>query len=448
MRTLLRYILLSLTIVLLLVAMSWYVLPIRQYLGEEIVKQLQLKGIPVESLVISTLNWQQAEFSDITFEEGAGIKVGTIQASYDLNSLQAGRIRDLVISDVTYQIKPDPPFSHFSHEDVYKDMYIVIPTKPSLFQQIPMDTVRLNNVTIKAKEKNWELQVPFDVEVVVVPTPQFIVTGKPATITLEKNIYQLMSGIFKASLKANEQWQGEVQVQLSHQTSEPLFQPLMVHGVLEAGADKITTTIKAEDRQGKILAEMHDDYLTKEGSHAISMAKVYWQGGTVTLAPFVQNIMEPIILEVLVKDVPVEEVLQLLTKNQVTVTGTLAGTIPLTWHQGKLMIGKGELKTQTTGKLSIAPDYLKTLAKNNPQLKEVATAFTDFDYEMLEIMFKPLDNNKTQIGLRVRGNNKAVYEGRPIHLNINIGGDVEQLLMQSLKIYQLPNQLIQGLHDE
>ena len=59
-------------------------------------------------------------------------------------------------------------------------------------------------------------------------------------------------------------------------------------------------------------------------------------------------------------------------------------------------------------------------------------ALRDFRYESLSMTLNGETGGETEIGLRISGANPELYDGYPIALNVNVSGELYDLLRQGL----------------
>lgn len=180
-------------------------------------------------------------------------------------------------------------------------------------------------------------------------------------------------------------------------------------------------------------------------AYAFRINELRWRGGFINIDNFTFNSVEaPIRFKAHCKNIPLPPLLSFLSAENITATGELNGTLPITIKKGDVFVEPTTLQTATSGTLSIAPAYAAQLAITNPALKDVSEALSTFNYSQLSLKIARPEEGNPSVKLHVRGNNRNAFNGRPIDLNINIGGDLESLLKSSLQLWQNPNTLLRG----
>ncbi|MCL5042651.1 MAG: YdbH domain-containing protein [Gammaproteobacteria bacterium] len=109
--------------------------------------------------------------------------------------------------------------------------------------------------------------------------------------------------------------------------------------------------------------------------------------------------------------------------------GTLDGQLPLRFHAGGLSISGGLVQARDPGgTLQYRSERINTLAASNPGMRELAVALDDFRYTLLRSTLDYHEDGTLLLGLRLEGNNPALQQGRPVHLNIQLEEDIPALL--------------------
>ncbi|MEM7446136.1 MAG: YdbH domain-containing protein, partial [Pseudomonadota bacterium] len=74
-------------------------------------------------------------------------------------------------------------------------------------------------------------------------------------------------------------------------------------------------------------------------------------------------------------------------------------------------------------------------------------ALENFHYDALEITLDGDTDGATAIGLHLKGANPDLYDGHPVEFNLNLEGNLANLLRTNLDSYQIPDRIrerIQG----
>lgn len=131
-----------------------------------------------------------------------------------------------------------------------------------------------------------------------------------------------------------------------------------------------------------------------------------------------------------VSNLDLEKLLEMLAKEKASGTGVVNGKVDLVIYPGgRIGIGGGGLGTTGNGIIRIDPSLLPG---DNDRLAEARVALSNFYYNNVSITSSQDTKGRTAIHLKIEGNNPEAFDGRPIKLNVNLTGDVLELLQQTL----------------
>ena len=141
---------------------------------------------------------------------------------------------------------------------------------------------------------------------------------------------------------------------------------------------------------------------------------------------------KPVALDVGIKQVSLNSLLAAATGNKATATGAVSGIIPVVMgRDGSFTVKKGSLKADKAGTISMSPDVIPSDA---PQVALLRDLLKEFHYEAFSMGVESADTKQLVMLLSLTGNNPEVYNGRVVKFNVNLTGDVIELIMQSLAI--------------
>jgi hypothetical protein len=141
-----------------------------------------------------------------------------------------------------------------------------------------------------------------------------------------------------------------------------------------------------------------------------------------------------------VEGVNLGDLLQMTELEGLSATGTLAGRIPVDLQKGAAVIEGGVLSTGGPGVLRYKPATVPAALQGGGQGVELMLqALTDFHYSALSLSLDRAADGETKIGLHLKGNNPAVYNGYPLEFNLNLSGKLDRILRDSLKGYRVPD---------
>jgi|GEM_PF-2883414 len=165
---------------------------------------------------------------------------------------------------------------------------------------------------------------------------------------------------------------------------------------------------------------------------ALSKLQFPWGGGQLAISP-TTLVLEPgkaLRIPLEVRGVALDIVLKNATGGKAEATGQVSGVVPLIISpQGEFALGKGELKATGQGVLKLSPDVIPG---DNQQVADLRGMLGNFHYNQFLMQLTPQPDDKLSILLSLGGNNPDAYNGREVKLNVNLTGDLLDLLQQSI----------------
>ena len=126
-------------------------------------------------------------------------------------------------------------------------------------------------------------------------------------------------------------------------------------------------------------------------------------------------------------------------------SGKLTGELTIQVTPDQIGLERGELNATGPGRLSYTPSDPSSLGE---QAATVLTVLSDFHYTRLTLTFaREGEGAAAQLAgrMHIEGSNPAFQDGRPVVLNVNLSGDVEQALQAALGFYRLPAEIMRAL---
>jgi hypothetical protein len=126
-------------------------------------------------------------------------------------------------------------------------------------------------------------------------------------------------------------------------------------------------------------------------------------------------------------------------------SGKLTGELTIQVTPDQIGLERGELNATGPGRLSYTPSDPSSLGE---QAATVLTVLSDFHYTRLTLTFaREGEGAAAQLAgrMHIEGSNPAFQDGRPVVLNVNLSGDVEQALQAALGFYRLPAEIMRAI---
>ncbi|MEM7120798.1 MAG: YdbH domain-containing protein [Pseudomonadota bacterium] len=187
--------------------------------------------------------------------------------------------------------------------------------------------------------------------------------------------------------------------------------------------------------------------LNRDGSLSLESAEMKFAGGEVTADPLVwhpESDPEPLNLHV--SGVDVGTLFALAELDDLTATGTLDGIIPVRLVGDDVLIEGAYLASREPGQLRYLPDGAPTgLGADDASIDLVLSALSNFHYDRLDVDLSRAAGGDTEIGLHIAGSNPDLYDGYPIELNVNLTGELDRIVRDSLAGYRIPDEIRERL---
>ncbi len=176
---------------------------------------------------------------------------------------------------------------------------------------------------------------------------------------------------------------------------------------------------------------------------AIEQLRWRFAGGTVRAEPFsVGSGTSDITVTLNAEQLDLGQLFALTRLDGLSGAGTIHGRLPVRISGSEAVIEGGELETDRPGWLryrpAAAPGALQAGGENVSLLLQ---ALENFHYEALRITLDGRTDADMAIGLHVRGANPELYGGYPIEFDLNLEGELANILRSGLASYQIPERI-------
>lgn len=187
---------------------------------------------------------------------------------------------------------------------------------------------------------------------------------------------------------------------------------------------------------------------TLSGILHVPSASMSFMGGHLTTKDLTIPLEEPRIihLNLDLHRVSVANLFGMLAGTKTVATGRISGTLPITINADRTIVfHKGELKSERAGTIIMPPEIIPG---DHAQVEFVRQVLKNFHYDLLLMTLNSTQDNKMVIGLRIEGKNPDVMNGREIKLNVNLTGDMINLVQQNMMIFGDPHKLLERGQNE
>ena len=186
-----------------------------------------------------------------------------------------------------------------------------------------------------------------------------------------------------------------------------------------------------------------DFQLLPEQTLAVERLRWSFAGGTVSAAPFrVGSAVSDIMATLSADRLDLAQLFALTRLDGLSGEGTISGTLPLRVTGAEAVIEGGELRADGPGWLRYRPDAAPAaLQAGGENVSLLLQALENFRYEALRITLDGRTDAEMDIGLHVQGANPELYDGYPIEFNLDLEGELANILRSGLASYQIPERI-------
>jgi hypothetical protein len=123
--------------------------------------------------------------------------------------------------------------------------------------------------------------------------------------------------------------------------------------------------------------------------------------------------------------------------------GRLSGTLPITWMPGiGLSIRNAELSADGPGTVRYkAGQRDEALRQSGEQVGLMLDALSDFRFTVLDMKLNGAPGAGFRIGLALEGANPNLYDGYPVRFNLDLAGQLDDIIKTGLRTYTLPDRV-------
>ncbi len=167
-------------------------------------------------------------------------------------------------------------------------------------------------------------------------------------------------------------------------------------------------------------------------------------GGRIATSPFTIDPARPSVDTVLAfHQVDLAEFFKLVGVDGLTGSGRLDGTIPMKVAPGAVAIVDGHLSSTGAGVIRFDSFALpKQITDAGESMTLVLQALADFHYDSLVIALSGQAAGDGTVLLKLQGNNPALLDGRPFHININLQSNFDRLVDIALRSMEAAQALL------
>jgi hypothetical protein len=177
----------------------------------------------------------------------------------------------------------------------------------------------------------------------------------------------------------------------------------------------------------------------------LEVEQLQWRlaGGTARAEPFsLGSPGEGLNVTLRAEGLDLGQLLALTRMDGLSGEGSLDGVLPLRISEGAAMIAGGKLAARGPGVLRYAAGAAPpALQAGGEGVDLLLQALENFHYEALEITLEGRTDAAMDIALHIAGANPDLYDGHPVEFNLDLEGELANILRQGMASYQIPERI-------
>jgi hypothetical protein len=433
----------------LTVCIAFAFLPYRAWLESRLEVLIEKKGFENVELTISSLGLKSASLENISLGANEKINLKNILFDYSLADLWKGNLQNLSVSGITINVKQQEGRWVVVGLEDWKSKTsepLAFPVTSEDIAQIPFAKMKIEDSTLNVLLEKGKLALPLNFTWEKVPQSEFNYQGNDIAFSL--NALEFIAGNLTLNAYIPEQankWTGLWMLENLTITGASIPVPVM-HGKgslsIEYSKGQAQGSFLSDDKLWSADFSLEHDLKAAKTNIAIIQAHMPWKEGRIDIRDVKVPLQgkDPIKVVLQIQSVSIEELMQSLTGDRVSATGKVSGTLPiLIARDGKITVLPGKLKSEEPGTISMPPDVIPG---DNEQVSLVRQILEDLQYTDFSITTTNDDAGRLNVLMTFEGNNPAVYEGRPVKLNVNLTGDVLEFIEQNILLLTTPEKLL------
>jgi hypothetical protein len=186
--------------------------------------------------------------------------------------------------------------------------------------------------------------------------------------------------------------------------------------------------------------EMSVDGIDRVKIHRVSGG---FAGGTLSAENIDLSKDKPTQLTMQVNGVSATELSNLVKVEGLEAEGTLSGVLPVTWTPGLgLAVIEAKLTSDGPGTVRYeAGDREEALRDSGEQVGLMLDALSDFHFKTLGVNLDGTPGEGYRIALALEGANPNLYDGYPVRFNLNLSGQLDDIIKTGYRTYSLPTRV-------
>lgn len=427
--------------------------PVTPWVESKLVETLQAQGFKNVKLSVSRLGLKGVVLDNISIGDDEPLALRNVSVAYSISDLRAKKVSGIIVEGLQLTgYKADNAWKLRGLEVLMEKpsgaKTTSIPVTREALMAIPLTSLAVKDSSLTLNDTKLTVTMPIALEWNLLPEPRVHYEAPQWDFQLGDITLNSGKVLVDAALDEKEpHWGGTWSVDSIAIAGAPMeLPPMQAKGTLTAEATQIKLKGSMLDAKREYHAtfDLHYDLVDANKSLLnISNLRLPWNGGVVGVdaAKLPLGGKRATRFTLAVERVSIEQLMKSLTGTKATGTGLVSGTIPVMISaDGKVTLQEGSLQAVEPGVIAIAPE---TIPGDNAQVTLVRDILKNLHYTVLTIAVDSTDNDKLVIKMAVEGKNPDVSGGRPVRLNVQLNGDVLNLIQQNVMAVSDPTKLLE-----
>jgi hypothetical protein len=411
-----------------------------------IIKSMTKQGYENIQLSLKSLSHKHVLLEELAFNNNDTVNIDTILISFDLPNLFNKKVDTITIDGLNYNFENTSsntaPFSYELVKPVMNKHIDRLNTPGS--QSQPFKNLNITDSHIRFVNKHVLFDAPFEMAFkshkdLTLRLPHAAIDINKNNISLEK--VETSFELKPDSTKSPGLWSiDNIALSKSNKSTDDTFS---ASGTMTLKSNLIsidgTLTIHALNNNLDFTLELTPNDIQSSTLKTLPY-NFLWKGGSIKIKEHHFVLSKPTHeLRVEVKRVSLGALLEALTGEKVSATGTLSGEIPLIIAKdASIQYKDATLNADGPGTISMPAS---TIPGSGSQINFVREILKELNFTQLSISLSE-DENTPPVTLSLTGSNPKIENGRPINLNVNLTGDVITFLQQNILYFNDPKTLL------
>jgi len=436
-----------------LIAAAAFLAPVTPWVESKLVQALESQGFTNVKLSVSHLGLKGVVLDNITIGAKEPLQLRNVSVAYSLSDLRAKKVSGITVEGLSLVgYKHEGGWNVQGLETLMEKpsgaQATTIPVSREALLGLPLTSLAVKDSMLTLEDPSLSARFPIMLDWNLMPEPRVHYEAPQWSLILGDVALSSGKVLLDAVLDDKEpRWNGTWSMDSVNVTGAPMeLPPMQAKGTLTAEATQVKLKGSMIDAKREYHATFDLNYDLANAQKSlltISNLRLPWNGGVVGVnaAKLPLGGKRATSFTLAVEKVSIEELMKSLTGAKATGTGLVSGLVPVTiTADGKVKLKEGSLQAVEPGVIAISPE---TIPGDNAQVTLVRDILKNLHYTVLTIAVDSTDNDRLVIKMAVEGKNPDVAGGRPVRLNVQLNGDVLNLIQQNVMAVSDPSKLLE-----